>query len=289
VTAGIVSARGRDIGTGPYDDYMQIDAPINKGNSGGPAFDVNGTVVGVNTAVYSPSGGSVGIGFDIPAATAKLVIAQLMEHGQVTRGWLGVQIQPVTAGIAEALGLKKAEGAMVDEVKPDSPAAKAGLESGDVVTAVNGASVKDARELTRTIGASAPNSTIKLDILRNGQAKTLEVALGQMSSEHQAKAEGAGPTEGQGFHLGVMLAPANRYGSDVKGVIITAVDPDGTAAQQGLEEGDVILNVNGLAVSNPSQLRQVLVDAKSQGKHDVLMKVKTRKSTIFVAMPLTQS
>jgi serine protease Do len=289
VTAGIVSARGRDIGAGPYDDYMQIDAPINKGNSGGPAFDVNGDVVGVNTAIYSPSGGSVGIGFDIPAATAKMVVAQLKEHGQVTRGWLGVQIQPVTASIAEALGLKKAQGAIVDEVTSNSPAAKAGLESGDVVTGVNGASIKDARELTRTIGASAPNSTVKLDVLRNGQAKTLEVALGQMPSENQAKAESTGPTEDQGFHLGVMLAPADRYGPDAKGVIITAVDPDGVAAQQGLEQGDVILNVNGSAVSSPSQVRQALADAKSQGKHDVLVKVKARKSTVFVAIPLAQS
>ena len=289
VTAGIVSARGRDIGAGPYDDYMQIDAPINKGNSGGPAFDVNGDVVGVNTAIYSPSGGSVGIGFDIPAATAKMVVAQLKEHGQVTRGWLGVQIQPVTAGIAEALGLKKAQGAIVDEVTSNSPAAKAGLESGDVVTGVNGASIKDARELTRTIGASAPNSTVKLDVLRNGQAKTLEVALGQMPSEHQAKAESTGPTEDQGFHLGVMLAPADRYDPDAKGVIITAVDPDGVAAQQGLEQGDVILNVNGSAVSSPSQIRQALADAKSQGRHDVLLKIKLRKSTVFVAIPLAQS
>jgi serine protease Do len=289
VTAGIVSARGRDIGAGPYDDYMQIDPPINKGNSGGPAFDVNGDVVGVNTAIYSPSGGSVGIGFDIPAATAKMVVAQLKEHGQVTRGWLGVQIQPVTAGIAEGLGLKEARGAIVDEVKPDSPAAKAGLESGDVVTAVNGASIKDARELTRTVGASTPNSTIKLEILRNGQARTLEVALAQMPSEHQAKAESTGPIEGRSFHLGVILAPADRYDSDAKGVIITAVDPDGVAAQQGLEEGDVILNVNGSAVSSPSQVRQALADAKSQGKHDVLMKIKARKNTVFIAIPLAQS
>jgi serine protease Do len=289
VTAGIVSARGRDIGAGPYDDYMQIDAPINKGNSGGPAFDVNGDVVGVNTAIYSPSGGSVGIGFDIPAATAKMVVAQLKEHGQVTRGWLGVQIQPVTAGIAEGLGLKKAQGAIVDEVKPDSPAAKAGLESGDAVTGVNGVSIKDARELTRTIGAAVPNSTVKLDILRNGQAKTLEVALGQMPSEHQAKVENTGPIEGQGFHLGVMLAPADRYDPDVKGVIITAVDPDGIAAQQGLEPGDVILNVNGSAVSNPSEIRQALADARSKGKHDVLLKIKLKKGTVFVPIPLAQS
>jgi serine protease Do len=288
VTAGIVSARGRDIGAGPYDDYMQIDASINKGNSGGPTFDVNGDVLGVNTAIYSPSGGSVGIGFDIPAATAKMVVAELKEHGQVTRGWLGVQIQPVTVGIAEGLGLKKAQGALVDEVKRDTPAAKAGLESGDVITAVNGTSVKDAREPTRTIGAAAPKSTIKLDILRSGQTKSLEVVLGQIPGEHQASAEGAGSTEREGFHLGVMLAPADRDDPDAKGVTITAVDPDGAAAQQGLEPGDVILNVNGAEVSSPSQVREALADAKSQGKHDVLMKVKARKSTIFVAIPLAQ-
>ena len=288
VTAGIVSARGRDIGAGPYDDYMQIDAPINKGNSGGPAFDVNGDVVGVNTAIYSPSGGSVGIGFDIPAATAKMVVAELKEHGQVTRGWLGVQIQPVTAGIAEGLGLKKAQGALVDEVKPDTPAAKAGLESGDVITAANGTSVKDARELTRKIGASAPKSTIKLDILRNGQAKSLDVVLGQMPGEHQVKTESTGSTEGEGFHLGVMLAPADRDNPNARGVIITAVDSDGVAAQHGLETGDVILNVNGSAVSSPYQVRQALADAKSQGKHDVLMKVKARGSTVFVAIPSSQ-
>ncbi len=139
VTAGIVSARGRDIGAGPYDDYVQIDAPINKGNSGGPAFDMNGNVIGVNTAIYSPSGGSVGIGFDIPAPTAKLVVAQLKDKGYITRGWLGVQVQPVTADIADSLGLKQAKGAMVDNPQDGSPAAKAGIEAGDVITAVNGA------------------------------------------------------------------------------------------------------------------------------------------------------
>jgi serine protease Do len=197
----------------------------------------------------------------------------------VTRGWLGIQIQPVT-GIAEGLGLKKAQGELVDGVKPDTPAAKAGLETGDVITAVNGTSVKDARELTRKIGASAPSSTVKLDILRDGQTKSLDVVLGQMPGEHQAKTEG--------FHLGVMLAPADRDNPDAKGVTITAVDPDGMAAQQGLEPGDVILNVNGSAVSSPYQVRQALADAKSQGKHDVLMKVKARESTVFVAIPLAQ-
>ncbi len=188
VTAGIVSARGRDIGAGPYDDYIQIDAPINKGNSGGPAFNVEGNVIGVNTAIYSPSGGSVGIGFDIPADTAKMVVAQLKEHGYVTRGWLGVQIQPVTAGIANSLGMKKAEGAIVDEPQANSPAAKAGIESGDVITAVNGAPVKEAHELARTIGKMAPDTSAKLDILRKGETKVLTVTLGQMPHEQQAKA-----------------------------------------------------------------------------------------------------
>ena len=174
-------------------------------------------------------------------------------------------------------------------MKLNCPAAKAGLESGDVITAVNGTAVKDARELTRKIGASAPNSTVKLDILRNGQAKSMDVVLGQMAGERQAKAESSGPTEGQGFHLGVMLAQADRDNPDAKGVTITAVDPDGQAAQQGLERGDEILNVNGSAVSTPGEVRQALADAKSQGKHDVLLKVKARKSTVFVAIPLAHS
>src|SRR6202042_3742345 len=189
VTAGIISAQGRDIGAGPYDDYVQIDAPINKGNSGGPAFDVDGNVIGVNTAIYSPSGGSVGIGFDIPADTAKMVVAELKKDGHVTRGWLGVQIQPVTAGIADSLGLKKAEGAMVDEPQSGSPAAKAGIKSGDVITAVNGTPVKDARDLARTIGMLAPNSTVKLDILRNGQSKDISLTLGELPNQQQAKAD----------------------------------------------------------------------------------------------------
>ena len=156
VTAGIVSARGRDIGASPYDDFIQIDAPVNKGNSGGPTFDTDGNVIGVNTAIFSPSGGSVGIAFAIPADTVKSVVTQLKEHGSVTRGWIGVQIQPVTPDIADSLGLKKAQGALVAEPQKDSPAAKAGIEAGDVITAVDGKAVKDARDLARTIGAMAP-------------------------------------------------------------------------------------------------------------------------------------
>jgi serine protease Do len=288
VTAGIVSARGRDIGAGPYDDYVQIDAPINKGNSGGPAFDVDGNVIGVNTAIYSPSGGSVGIGFDIPADTVKTVVAQLKSSGHVTRGWIGVQIQPVTAGIAESLGLKKAEGAMVDEPQSGSPAAKAGILSGDVITAVNGNAVKDARDLARTIGTMAPDATVKLDFIRNGEAKTVSLTLGTMPEQQQANADSdrAHPTSGVP-HLGLSVAPASDVdGAGQQGVVVTAVDPDGPAAERGLQTGNVILDVGGKAVANAGDVRKALADAKATGKHEVLMRVKMGDATRFVALPL---
>ena len=189
VTAGIVSASGRDIGNGPYDDFIQIDAPVNKGNSGGPAFDTNGEVMGVNTAIYSPSGGSVGIAFSIPASTVKSVVAQLKDKGSVSRGWIGVQIQPVTSDIADSLGMKKAEGALVAEPQANGPAAKAGIESGDVITSVNGEAVKDARELARTIGGMAPGATVKLNVLHKGQDKVVNLTLGQLPNTIEAKAD----------------------------------------------------------------------------------------------------
>jgi serine protease Do len=287
VTAGIVSARGRDIGAGPYDDYVQIDAPINKGNSGGPTFDVDGNVIGVNTAIFSPSGGSVGIGFDIPSETVKMVVAQLKDKGRVTRGWLGVQIQPVTADIADSLGLKKAEGAMVDEPQNGSPAAKAGIESGDIIAAVNGTPVKDARELARTIGTLAPDTSVKLDIIRQGQAKTVSLTLAEMPNQ-QAKADTDGATATGGMpHLGLTLAPAaDVSGSGGKGLVVTAVDPDGPAAEQGFQQGNVILDVGGKAVANMGDVRQALSEAKAQGKHAILMRVRMGDATRFVAMPL---
>ena len=288
VTAGIVSARGRDIGAGPYDDYVQIDAPINKGNSGGPAFDISGNVIGVNTAIYSPSGGSVGIGFDIPADTAKMVVAELQKDGHVTRGWLGVQIQPVTAGIADSLGLKKAEGAMVDEPQSGSPAAKAGIKSGDVITAVNGTPVKDARDLARTIAMLAPDTTVNLDIVRQGEAKTVSLTLAQMPNDQQVASAGTGGQHESGVpHLGLQVSPASEVaGAGGQGVVVTAVDPDGPAAEQGFQTGTVILDVGGKAVANAGDVRDALVAAKAQGKHDVLMRVKTGDATRFVAMPL---
>ena len=287
VTAGIVSARGRDIGAGPYDDYVQIDAPINKGNSGGPAFDVGGDVIGVNTAIFSPSGGSVGIGFDIPADTAKMVVAQLREHGQVTRGWLGVEVQPVSAGIAESLGMKKAEGVIVDERMADSPAAKAGIETGDVITAVNGKAIKDAREFARTIAGLAPNSTVKFDVARKGEAKSLTATLMQMPNDKTAEADTSTPAEAANTpHLGLAVQPArDADGSAQKGVVVTSVEPDSPAAQQGISPGDIILDVNGKQVGNAADIRKAMTEAKDHGKRDVLMRVKSAKATLFVAVP----
>ena len=288
VTAGIVSAEGRDIGSGPYDNYIQIDAPINKGNSGGPAFDMNGKVIGVNTAIYSPSGGSVGIGFDIPAQTAKMVVAQLKNKGKVTRGWLGVQVQPVTKGIAESLGLKKAEGAMVDEPQDGSPAAKAGILSGDIVTELNGTPVKDSRDLAQKVAMLAPGSSAKLDIVRKGESKTITVTLGEMPNQQQANNTGPETSSEQGLpHLGLTVAPADEVaGSGEKGLVVTAVDPDGPAAEHGVQTGDVILDVGGKSVASTSEVRKALSEAKSQGKHDVLMRVKTADAVRFVALPL---
>jgi serine protease Do len=291
VTAGIVSARGRDIGTGPYDDYVQIDAPINKGNSGGPAFDMSGNVIGVNTAIFSPSGGSVGIGFDIPAATAKLVVNQLKDKGSITRGWLGVQVQAVTPEIADSIGLKQARGAMVDNPQPGSPAAKAGIEAGDVITAVNDTQIKDSRDLARTISMMAPGTSVKLDVLHQGQSKSLTVAIGEMPNDHEANAgPDSQPNERAGGpHLGLSLAPAGEVdGAGQKGVVVTAVDPRGPAAAHGIQTGDVILNVGGKAVANVGDVRSAIADATASGKHSVLLQLKGADATKFVAVPLAK-
>jgi serine protease Do len=291
VTAGVVSARGRNIGSG-VNDFIQIDAPINRGNSGGPTFDLDGNVIGVNTAIYSPSGGSVGIGFDIPADTAKAVVAQLKDGGHVTRGWLGVRIQAVTQDIADSLGLKKAEGALVDEPQSGSPAAKAGILAGDIITAVDGTDVKDSRDLARKVGAMAPGTSVKLSILRKGEAKTVSLTLGQSPDQRQANAganEQAAPDNGTP-RLGLTLAPASDVsGAGDQGVAITAVDPNGPAAAQGIKTGDVILGIAGKTVSKPEDVRQELANVHKDGKRSVLLRVKSGDATKFVAVPLAKA
>ncbi|HKN08477.1 MAG TPA: Do family serine endopeptidase [Pseudomonadota bacterium] len=292
VTAGIVSARGRDIGAGPYDDFVQIDAPVNKGNSGGPTFDMDGNVIGVNTAIFSPSGGSVGIAFDIPSETVKSVVAQLKDKGVVSRGWIGVQIQPVTPEIAEGLGMKANEGALVAEPQADSPAAKAGIESGDVITAVNGHAVKDARDLARQIGAMAPGSTAKLGVWRKGEDKSFSLTLGELPKERQAALAGSdSPSRDADIPtLGLMLAPAAQVaGSGSEGVVVTEVNPDGLASEHGFKTGDVILDVGGKKVASATDVRNALVEAKKDGKRSVLMRLKSEEATRFVAIPIARA
>jgi serine protease Do len=290
VTAGIVSASGRDIGSGPYDDFIQIDAPVNKGNSGGPTFNMQGEVVGVNTAIYSPSGGSVGIAFSIPATTVKNVVAQLKDKGNVSRGWIGVQVQPVTQDIADGMGLKQAQGALVADPQKDGPAAKAGVEAGDVITAVNGEPVKDARELARVIGGLAPGSTVKLDVLQKGKSKVVSLTLGKLPNDKQAKAdiEGDGKSSAQGTdvpRLGLTLAPAGKAdGKD--GVVIAKVEPNSAAADRGVKKGDVILEVAGKSVAKPGDVSDALEAARADKKSSVLMRLRSGDASRYVAVPL---
>ena len=292
VTAGIVSARGRDIGSGPYDDYIQIDAPVNRGNSGGPTFDMEGNVIGVNTAIFSPSGGSVGIAFDIPAETVKTVVAQLKDKGFVSRGWIGVQIQPVTSEIAESLGLKGTEGALVAEPQADSPAAKAGIVSGDVITAVNGHAVKDARDLAKQIGSMTPGTAVKLTIWRKGEEKSFSVSLGELPKSKEARATKpeSEVTRAGLPKLGMTVAPAEEVaGSGSEGVVVTEVDPDGVASEHGLKSGDIILEVGGSKVATAEDVRKAMGEAQKNGKHAVLMRVKSDNTTKFVAIPFAHA
>src|SRR5229473_2035626 len=287
VTAGIVSARGRDIGTSPYDDFIQIDAPVNKGNSGGPAFDESGKVVGVTTAIYSPSGGSVGIGFAIPADTVKSVVAQLKETGAVTRGWIGVQVQPVTEDIANSLGLQKAEGALVDELQPDGPASKAGIKPGDVIQSVTGEEVKDARDLAKKIAGIEPGQTATLGVFRDGSDNTITLTVAKMPDRTVTDRRPSREHHGGAASLGLRLAPAAAIaGEGTRGVMVTDVDPDGPAAERGVHAGDVILDVAGKAVDNPLEVRDAVDQARSAGKQAVLMRIKSGDAARYIAVPL---
>jgi len=291
VTAGIISAEGRDIGDGPYDQFLQIDAPINKGNSGGPTFNTKGEVVGMNTAIFSPSGGSVGIGFAIPASTVSSVESALEHGGSVTRGYLGVKIQPMTQDMADSMGLKSATGAMVDEATAGTPAAEAGLKPGDVITKVNGEAVADAGDLTRRIGSMKPGDKVELTYVRDGAEKTATARLADQRNATVAKADNAGKSDGQQAPmLGIQLAPASEVaGAGDKGVAIVGVDPNGAAAEQGLATGQVILDVGGKPVATPQDVKSEVASAKSQGKKSVLMRVQTAEGDRFVAVPFPKA
>jgi serine protease Do len=290
VTAGIVSANGRDIGAGPYDDFIQIDAPVNRGNSGGPTFDVNGHVIGVNTAIFSPSGGNVGIAFAIPANTVRSVVEQLRERGSVTRGWIGVQIQPVTAEIADSLNLKSTRGALVAEPQSGSPAMNAGIRAGDIITHVNGNPVRDARELARTIGSMPPNTSVKLTVLRNGSEQVMTLTLGELPNQREARATPERRQDSKGTEvprLGLTLSPASEVaGSGSEGVTVTNVENGSIAAEHGFRTGDVILSVANKPVSTPAEVRDMIADAQKGGARNVLVRVKTGDNIRFVAVRL---
>jgi len=243
----------------------------------------------MNPAIFPPSGGSVGTAFAMPAYTVKSVVTQLKEHGSVTRGWIGVQIQPVTPEIADSLGLKKAAGALVSEPQHDSPAAKAGIQSGDVITTVDGTPVHDARELARRIGTMNPGASVKLGLFHDGQEKTVTLTLGTLPNEkHAANEDHEQPLPDSDVpKLGLKLAPGSKAaGSDGRGVVVTAVDPNGIAADHGFQVGDVILDVGGKSVSSPSDVRTQVADARKEGKHTLLFRVKSNEGTRFVALPL---
>jgi len=287
VTAGIVSARGRDIGAGPYDDFIQIDAAVNRGNSGGPAFNLNGEVVGINTAIFSPSGGNVGIAFAIPASTAKDVVAKLMEGGSIERGWLGVQIQPVTDEIAESIGLEKPRGALVSEAQADGPAKAAGIMAGDVIVSVDGKPVASPRELARLIGNIDPGKSVSVEAWRSGKSQTFDVKLGTLpGSEDRAEAipDKASPEEGSLAGFGLTVTKAE----DGKGLVVTDVEADSEAADRGIQAGDVILAVNSKEVTSAADIEAAVQEASKAGRKAVLFQVMRDDANRFVALPVAR-
>lgn len=289
VTAGIISARGRDIGAGPYDDFIQIDASVNRGNSGGPTFNLNGEVIGINTAIFSPSGGNVGIAFDIPASTAKEVIGDLMKDGSVKRGWLGVEIQPVTPEIAESLGLKAGKGALVANAQNDGPAKKAGIVSGDVITQVDGKDVDSPKELARLIAAEAPGKAVELGIWRDGKAETVKIDLGKLPNmDKQASADDQQqqvPDETSSLaDFGLTVTKSD----DGKGLVVTDVDPDSSASDRGIQAGDVITQVNSTEVNSTQDVTQAIGAASKAGRKSVLVQLTRNDNNRFVALPISK-
>jgi len=281
VTSGIISARGRSIGEGPYDDFLQIDAPINRGNSGGPTFNAAGEVIGINTAIYSPTGGSVGIGFAIPSAMAKDVVAQLKTGNAVERGWLGVTIQEVTPEIATGLGLKDAKGAVVAQVVADGPAQKAKLQAGDVITAVDGKTIDSVRDLPRVVAKIEPGQTARLTVLRQGKEVTVNAEVGRMPQTDKVASATPAPGKADTARtLGMQLAQAEG------GVAIVSVRQDSPAYERGLRKGDVILRVGNEAVTHPDQVVAGIEKAKSAKRDAVVMLVKHNDAERFVAVPV---
>ncbi len=286
VTAGIVSARNRNIDSGPYDDFLQTDAAINKGNSGGPLFNMAGEVIGINTAILSPSGGSIGIGFATPSDTVKPVVEQLQKFGETRRGWLGVRIQPVDDAIADSLGLKDAKGALVAGVDPKGPAKPAGIEAGDVIVKFDGKPVKESRDLPRMVAAMAVGSKAQVTVLRKGKEMNIDVTLGRLEDgeKQMAKADDQDSDtpkpDATAKALGLTLSPLTdetrktfKLREGIKGVLVTGVEANSPAAEKGLRPGDVIQEVNQQAVDKPADVASQIAALKKQGKKSALLLV----------------
>jgi serine protease Do len=296
VTTGIISARGRDIHSGPFDDFLQIDAPINRGNSGGPTFNLDGQVIGINTAIYSPNGGSVGIGFAVPSNVAKTVVAQLEQHGKVSRGWLGLQIQEVTPAIAASLGLQGEHGALVAVVTPNSPAAKAGLKQGDVVLSFNGAEVGRLRDLPRLVAETAPDGSAKMKVWRSGQTVELQATVGELPNTDQVASAAGGQEEEQSARadaMGMHFTPLNNQlrqelhiGKDDQGVAITRVDPGSAADEVGVSAGDVVVAINQQPIKTPQEAAAKLKEAAASPKKSALLLLNRHGVTQYVGVTL---
>ena len=283
VSAGIVSARGRDIRSGPYDDFIQVDVAINRGNSGGPLFDQEGNVIGVNTAIYSPSGGNVGIGFAIPSNQARDVVAELVETGQVERGWLGVSIQPMTDEIAESLGLAGDAGALIASVVADGPAANAGLKTGDVILRFGGTEIETVRDLTRAVAATDPGSASDVTVWRAGAETVLSVETGRMPGKQAAAPANAlvAPTDLAG--LGFTVQPAGD------GLVVANVDPMSDAATKGVRPGDVIVSINQEPVEDVETVEKVVGEARASERKSVLLLLARDGGQRFVTVELNQA
>ena len=300
VTAGIISARGRDIKQGPYDDFIQTDAAINRGNSGGPLFNMSGEVIGINTAIYSPSGGSIGIGFSIPSNAAKNVVAQLKEFGHARRGWLGVRIQQVTPDIAESLGLHDSGGAMIAGVNAGGPADKAHIRNGDIILKFNSQDVREMRTLPRIVAETPIGHAVPVVLWRDGREQTVDATVGELPDDvtlasvtpgQPAKPPGEKPTDiaGLGFSLGAITSEAREkysLGPDQKGVLITDVSPNGPAGERGVKPGDVVLEVQQQQVASAADVQAKIDAVRKQGRKSVLMLVQSQDGLRWVPLSL---
>ena len=301
VTAGIVSARSRDIRSGPYDDYIQTDASINRGNSGGPMFNLKGEVIGINTAIFSPTGGSVGIGFAIPSALAEPVVNQIVEFGRTRRGWIGVRIQTVTDEIAESLGLKNSRGALVASITADGPAEEAGLKPGDIILEFNGKKIDEMREVPRIVAETKIDTKVPLVIWRDNKEMKTEISVAELEKAEEEGLLGSvagNSSEERGVEIdrlditvGNITTPIRqefKIPDAVNGIVISKVDPNSEAARKGLDQGDVIVDIDQQPVTDPENANDIIRRAAKNGRSSVLLLINREGDVSFVALKLNQ-